>query len=203
MEDRVQDTPDTVSAAKARARVETVLMARLRAAGYRKPRGLAQADFDVGLAALADRLAYLTPDNLATLAEAIVDTAALPNWPAERWVLDMAATLQRPPVQHVRVIQSWLGSVEGPKAVARGDLVPLYRFLQRHKRPPVAYEMRKIAEAASADNHRLMIWHERLAIGTLIEADRQALAHHDADLADALAIVDAGNAARAAKGAAA
>ena len=189
--------------AEARKRVDDLLLSRLRAAGYRKPKGLAQADFDTGQGALADRLAYLTPDNLETLAESIVDVAPLPNFPPERWMLDLARSLQPPPPKASRLLSSWLASIEGPRAVMRGDLVQLYRHLRDKKVPPTDWERRQIAERALSDAHDVQLWRDRLARGVISEADRAALARHEADLADALAIVDAGNAARAAKGEAA
>jgi hypothetical protein len=201
MADSEHDT--NLTPAAARARVENLLLSRLRAAGYRKPRGLAQGDFDLGQVALADRLAYLTPDNLETLAEAIVDTAPLPNWPPERWVLDLARSLQAPPVKASRLLSSWLASVEGPKAVMRGDLLMLYRYLRDRHVPPTHWDRRKIADEAKAEDHRMLIWRERMARGVITEADRAEMLRHEADLAEALALVDAGNAARAEKGAAA
>lgn len=198
-----ETTDGALTPAEARARVETVLLARLRSAGYRKPKGLAQGDFDLGQAALADRLAYLTRDNLETLAESIVDAAPLPNFPPERWVLDLAKSLQPPPPRASRLLSSWLASVEGPKAVARGDLVQLYRYLRDKKVPPSDWDRKGITEQARRDDHDLILWRDRLARKVITDTDRMALARYEADLAEALALVDAGNAARAGRGAAA
>lgn len=195
MEMTVKDS--ALTPAEARKRVEDLLLVRLRAAGYRRPRGLAQSDFDHGQAALAERLAYLSPENLQTLAEAIVDAAPLPSFPPERWILDLARSLQPPPLRASRLLSSWLASVEGPKSVMRGDLVPLYRFLRDRKVPPSDWERRQLARQAVELDHDVTIWRDRAARGVISEADRMALARHDADRAEALALVDAGNAARA------
>lgn len=198
-----ETTPDgTLTPAEARARVEAVLLARLRAAGFRRPRGMAPGDFDLGQEALRERLAYLTPANLETLAESIIDVAPLPNFPPERWVLDLAKSLQPPPARASRLLSSWLGSVEGPKAVLRGDLVELYRYLRDRKLPPTDWERKQISERSRKLHHDVAIWTERLQRGTLSEADAAALNQYSADLADAVALVTAGNATRAERGAA-
>ena len=201
--EQTTEAKTTPTLADAKAQVEVLLLSRLRAAGYRKPKGLAQGDFDLGQAALAERLAYLSRDNLETLAEAIVDAAPLPAFPPERWVLDLARSLQPPPPKASRLLSSWLASVEGPKAVMRGDLVQLYRYLRDKKVPPTEWERKQITLQAQSDAHDVLIWTERLSRGVITDIDRAALARFEADKAEALALVDAGNAARAAKGEAA
>jgi hypothetical protein len=102
---------------------------------------------------LVDHLAYMSAENLATLAEVLMSAAQGPLrnvWPAEVTVRNLAHNLQAPPLRQRRIVTSWLASVEGPRALAGGYLVDLYRWLRdaRVERPPLVMDMRVIREEA-------------------------------------------------------
>lgn len=183
-----------------KAAVRLHLIERLEAAGFVKPGRVGKEAFEAGKKYLAERLAYMSVGNLQMLAETIIDGASSREWPTETLLMQMARRIEAPPPMQCRAM-TWLESKEGPMAVLRGDLVEIFRFIRAKLRPPYGWEMPKLAEQARENARRLVIiseW-ERSEAG----ARQEERAWRDAYLADqvaALALVDKGNARRAAVG---
>lgn len=197
------DGRDVDGAVEGKAAVRRLLIERLEAAGLQRPRGMAAAAFAQMQGHLCDRLSYMTAENLMTLAEALIESAQGGRWPGEIVVRDFAKGLQPPPVAQSRLITSWLASVEGPKAVVRGDLVELYRHLMRHLRPPSDWDRRQIAEQVLQNTRRIQIIREKIAVDVATAEERDWLSRYLADRQAAEAVVEQGNRKRAGEGQAA
>jgi hypothetical protein len=189
-------------AAAGRAQVRDLLVDRVNAAGLVRRKGVTNAAHAALIDRLCGHLAYMTPDNLRTLAELVIDAGDGPGrtwWPAETTVRGLAEAVQaRPLVQH-RIVGSWLASVEGPVAEAGGWLVELYRFLRQHKRPPFAWDKRRLREEAAENNRRLGLLRDRVERNAAGPEDLAWLVSYAEDAREARAIVDAGRAARVVK----
>jgi len=151
----------TDSAVKGKAAVRLHLIQRLEAAGLVRPGRVSREAFEAGHRHLCERLGYMTVDNLQLLAETLIDAAKGRDWPTEAVIVLAARSIQEPPPAQSRAM-TWLESVEGPKAVMRGDLVEVYRHIRRHNRPPLPWQMREIAEQARENARRLQIAEEWL-----------------------------------------
>lgn len=189
--------------AAGRAVVNRLLINRLTDAGLRAPKGRTTAALADVLHHLADRLDHMTPDNLATLADTVLDHAARPGpdqgrWPSEVLVIGWADALQPRPWQMKRIVWSWLASVRGPEAEAGGWLVQLYRFLRDKPRAPLPGDILQLQRQSAEDNRTALLIRERMARGVQRDDDRQWLAAYLADEAQARAYVDQGRAKRSA-----
>lgn len=132
--------------------------------GLRPRRGQTGAALAEDLAQLVKALDHLTPENLLTLRDLILDAAGgakRDEWPSFVVIRNLALAMQPRPVEEHRIVRSWLASVEGPKAEAGGYLVPLYRFLRRVGRPPLPLDMRQIREQAQDGARRRAMIEER------------------------------------------
>jgi hypothetical protein len=159
-------------------------------------------DHGARLRTLTDRLAYMTPDNLQTLAEVILENASgnPPAWPSEALVMQWAHAIQAAPPRERRIVTSWLASVEGPVAEAGGYLVELLRWLRRHRRPLTPNDLKRVRVEAADMQGRLLRIRERIAKGVPWPDDHDTLSVYLADLAQARQFVQSGVAKRAAQG---
>lgn len=192
------DGEDTELAGREAVRVHFVN--RLRTSGLIPRRGMTAAQQDEVLARLVDFLAYLSVPSLITLADEVLQAAggkARNEWPSEVSIRSMAEGKQRRPFERAPIVTSWLASVEGPLAEARGDLAQLYRWLRVHRRPVMAYDLREVARQRDEDARRLHQMEQWPHMVT--DADRRWAEALAADLQAAQQIVDRGRAARAAK----
>lgn len=164
--------------AAGRARVARLLWDRLDAAGMRPPARQKAEAHAVMRERLTARLAYLSDANLMTLAEVVIDQgggAAHDRMPGEASILGLARGLQAEPVAQKRIVTSWLASIEGPKALAAGHEVALFRFLRRTGRPPMPFDLTRIAEQAREDRRRVELIEDRIARDVAAQDDRDWL----------------------------
>lgn len=160
-----------------RAAVRALLIERLQGAGLRRARGISQTQHLAALDRLTGHLAYMTFANLETLAEVVLDAAQGGICPSEALIRQYGEALQARPLAQHRIVTSWLASVEGPRAEARGDLVELFRWLRRHApRPPLPMDMRMIAEMAAANNRQRELIRGRIERQTASDEDSAWLA---------------------------
>lgn len=193
-------TGDEVAAGLAgRAAVRVHLLARVAEAGVKPPKGKTVAETDEMLTRLVDLLSYMDPANLMTLAEHVLDHAALHGlrWPSEIEIRQWAFGMQPRPVTEKRIVTSWLASIEGPAAQAGGYLTELYLWLRLHGRPPAPYDMRIIRERSEDAERQKVILTDRAERGTIQPHDRQWLEARLRADAVARAIVARGEAGRA------
>lgn len=194
------ETGDEVAAGLAgRAAVRVHLLARVAEAGIKPAKGKTIAQQDAVLVRLIDLLSYMDPANLMTLAEHILDHAALHGlrWPDELLVRQWAFGLQPRPVTEKRIVTSWLASIEGPAAQAAGYLTELYLWLRLHGRPPAPYDLRIIRERAEEAERQKALLTDRAERGVIQPHDRQWLEARLRADAVARAIVARGEAGRA------
>ncbi|MEI4470938.1 hypothetical protein [Frigidibacter sp. MR17.24] len=170
--------------------VRELLIDRLDEAGLQRPRRVTSEVHEATKKRLAEGLAYMDAENLVTLAELLMGVAKDGLWPAEVVVRHMAHGLQAPPARESRIFNSWLASIEGPKAVADGTLVELYRFLVQRGVPPGPTDRRAIAERAGQNTRRIQLIRERVEPSP---EETAWLAAYRRDEAVAREIVEAGN----------
>lgn len=194
---------DNESFEAGRAVVREVLVNRLAAAGLKPRKGVTPAAHGKCMDHLVGHLAYMAPDNLVTLAETILTHASASGpdfglWPSELTIRNWAEALQSKPFRLHPIVTSWLRSREGPAAVAGGYLVELMRWLRRHRRAVMPYDLGQI-KAEAADNQRAMAAaRERVAVGRPNPGDHDMLSAWQRDMAEALQYVDEGITRRAA-----
>ncbi|MCF7700539.1 hypothetical protein GLR48_14640 [Loktanella sp. M215] len=174
---------------------------RIDEAGMQRPRHggslMTLEDYQAMRRRLCDRLAYLEPDNLLTLAELMICNAAGAGrprhgvWP-EAAILSEAKALQTPPVTDMPIVTSWLASIEGPPAVAGGFEVELFRHLRRTGRPPLPYDMHKIREDGIEANRQIELVQSRIDRDTATAEDRAWLEAYQRDRQAVAQIVKAG-----------
>lgn len=186
-----------------RAVVRDVFFARLDEAGLVRGKKASVAEHAALRDRMADYLSYMSRANLIVLAEAILTVQARAKsveWPSEAVIRLWAEPIQRRPFRENRIMRSWLGSVEGPVAEARGHLVELYRHLRRTGLPPQKgpYAEGLMAQEAQDNRRRVAVIEERIAADVALADDRAWLAEYRRDEMDARALVDAGRARRSA-----
>ena len=182
-------------------RVMRLLWGRLDDAAMRRPKGQDVRKNGDMRARLTRRLAYLTDDNLRTLAEVLIEQGGGLQHdvlPGEAVILGFARGLQREPVTQRRIVTSWLASVEGPGAVAAGYEVALMRWLRTHGRPPLAYDMQQIKSTGVEQRRMVEVIEGRIARDQVTDPDRDWLTAYLADRAEVRRIVDEGAARRVA-----
>ena len=190
-EDAQKDGQD----AQGRRAVRLLLVERAEAAGMVRRKGVSAEAHAALLDRLCDHLSYMTPENLRTLAELVIEAGNGPArswWPAEVTVRGLAHGLQARPITQHRIVTSWLASVEGPVAEAGGWLVELYRFLLRHRRPPMTMDQRQMREEAAENNRRMGLVQDRIERNAATDEDRGWLERYLRDQALAREIVDRG-----------
>jgi len=184
-----------------RAAVRRLFVARLAEAGMRRARGASVADHDALMERLVDHLAYMRPECLSVLADAVIGAgggARRDECPSEVTIRNWAEGLQAKPWEERPIVRSWLASVEGPRAEAGGYLVQLMRHLRKRPVPPTPYDIRQIHAQAGEDQRTIGLIRGRIERGTATDTDRAELRAYLNDEALARDIVDAGKARRAA-----
>ena len=188
-----------------KAAVRAILIDRLDAAGMVRPKNRTVEQHRDWTQRIVDRLAYMAPENLHVLADALLAKGEGPlrrEWPAEATVIAFAEGLQARPWQEAAIVSSWFRSIEGPRALAGGFEVELLGWLRRCPRPPLAFEVAKLREAAADNRRREERVRERIAGQVESEDDRRWLEARLRDRAHARQLIDAGERGRQEKGAA-
>lgn len=206
------DTPtETSPALTGRARVRALLIEPLIRDGMiRDPRAKVDghrataADHAAFLDKLAERLAYMSADNLERLRQVCIAHAggsARNHWPGWVTIRNAAFGFQTPPDPENPIMQSWLHSRRGPLLRDHGGLVETYLFLREKNRPPRnEYEEREIFAAARENARARQRVVEAIARDAATEDERQWLRWFDGLTGVCNDIVDAGIAHRRALG---
>jgi len=175
---------------------------RLARAGLERPRGMTEADLDQMMRRLVRSLSYLSAPSVEVLADQVLEAASGPkrsHWPSELIIRQMAQALEPRPLEDRPIVASWLGSVEGPRAIAGGYLVELLRWLRSHPRPIMPHDLRCIHEQASDNRRRRQIINERRRAGDDRAEDRSWMLEYAEDERQALGIIERAQAARQAR----
>lgn len=189
-----------------RAMVREGLVNRLAAAGLRPRKGVSAAAHARVMDHLVQWLAYMAPENLQVLAESVLTHASQPGpdmgiWPSEVTIRSWAGVLQPKPFRMHPVVASWLRSREGPVALSGGYLVPLLRWLKRHRRPLMSYDLIEVKREGADLQKRVADALARQDAGYAWPGDADLLETWARDLAEARQYVDEGEHGRALKAA--
>lgn len=199
--ERAGDDGALAAQAAGRARVRAVLIEPLRE--LRTSSGQT-AEWE----RLADKLAYMTEAALIGLRELVIRTAynnrppvpgaKPPRCPAPALITGWAFALQEPPATGSDYVASILRSVMGCEARNGGWHVELMRHARRVGPPPQSYLRSRLMAEADDNRARLVRIRERMQAGTGGRDDIAWLAAWHDDLRVADALVDQGEARRAA-----
>lgn len=165
-----------------RDRVRRLLLAPLAARGFRFPKGTTEAEGRAEHDAICDDFAYLTDASLATLEEAMRGKGAGTHrclWPPRATFTGFAEQIQPRPVEELPALLSWFGSVEGPRAMAAGELVETFDYVTARKVPPATPQARAlVSERASENNRRLTVIREKTEAGLAVTAEDREWARY-------------------------
>ena len=205
MDTKGQDDGTEEARAAGRARVRELLIVPL--AGLKRSSGTPAAEYD----RLCDKLAYMAEDKLRGLCELVLriahnDRPPMPGkvarCPVPALIQTWAYGLQAPPPSGTDYVPSIMRSALGREARDGGWHVELYRHARRVGPPPQSYERGKLVAQAEENRRMLERVRERMAAGVASPDDRRWLAFWHDDLRAAEALVEEGDARRAAKAAA-
>lgn len=204
----LRPVPEDQEEEAGRAVLRDLLVNRLTAAGLRPRKGLTGSDHARCMTALVVQLSYMSREMVDVLAETVLTEAAKPGpshgyWPSEVLIRQWAEALQPRPFREHPIIRSWLRSREGPLAEAGGYLVPLFRWLKRHRRAVLVYDLQQIRVEGRDEQQRISAIRQRLADGRDWPDDRERLEAWLRDHEEALQYVDEGRMRRAILGGAA
>ncbi|RVV99715.1 hypothetical protein EKE94_03270 [Mesobaculum littorinae] len=185
--------------AEGRARVLALLWDRLDAAGLKPPPRVTGETWAATRRKLTAELAHLDSENLDTLVQNVLDAATGPKRdrsPKYLTIRNYGLGLQQRPLRQARIITSWLASKEGPQAEAGGYLVELFRFVRKHQRPVLPYDMRQIRKVADENARALQRYRERAAAGKISAQERAWCEAYQRDATEARQIIEEGKARR-------
>ncbi|OWU83818.1 hypothetical protein ATO6_15420 [Oceanicola sp. 22II-s10i] len=200
----------TTTAETKRGRVRRLVIHPCQEAGIRFPARTDEAKNRAFLARLCDELDYLTDQHLTQVADWITrngDGSARCFWPARAGILGTAHRYQ-PRLLEETSLGGYLQSRAGEDAVARGDLVEVFLYLEKHLRPPrkdgpdPAWDLLRgrIAEV----RREVILTRDRAARGFTPNAgERRQVEWFEGVEARAMALVEAGRAKRDGQGEAA
>lgn len=140
-----------------RARVVECFIQPLTRAGMARRHRQSEAALSDMLDRLANRLAYMTAENLAALVEVVERYASgkdRSGWPPEVSICNWARDLQSPPASESRLVRSYLQSGAGDAAAVGGYLVELFAYLKKFGAPPNEYACATIRQEAEDNSRR-------------------------------------------------
>jgi hypothetical protein len=145
---------------------------------------------------LAEKLAYMRPENLRALKPIVASLAsgpALNVWPEFQTITQHAYRIQPPPDQSDDILWSWLHSIEGPRCRQAGTLYATRLYIKAMRRPPVEdYTKKRVAERQREVDRDMENLRRLRGLGQATDSQVEAILAHDRIVADCEAIVDAG-----------
>lgn len=199
MVDEMTSQNNDAQATEGKAAVRRLFVQRVEDAGLLPAKGVTPAAHGAMMARLVDYLSYMSPDNLMTLAELVMGNAEGAKGtlcPSELVIKGFAKSLQPRPLAEHRIVTSWLACIEGPKAEMGGYLVELMRWLRRHGRKPLGYDVRQMQQLAAENQRAMFLIAGRIERGVATPEDHSFAQAYGDDLTRATEIVAAGRAAR-------
>ncbi|MBL1434726.1 MAG: hypothetical protein COB08_000795 [Rhodobacteraceae bacterium] len=159
-----------------RRRVAEVFVKPLVDEGMVRRRGVKLEEHEKWIEGLKTRLAYMDPENLIAMRHGIARAAGGTHrnqWPSILSITNMAHTMQFPPDSDGDFVISYMASVAGRRAWARGPeyAMSLHLHLRTVRRPPVDYNWQKINGRAAELAAKALIVAERLSDGVYFEED--------------------------------
>lgn len=159
-----------------RRRVADMLVKPLVEEGMVRRRGVKLEVHEKWIEGLKTRLAYMDPENLKAMRYGIARSAGGTHrnqWPSILTITNMAHVIQFPPDSDGDFVISYMASVAGRRAWARGPeyAMSLHIHLRTVRRPPVDYNWKKINGRAAELAAKALIVAERLSDGVYFEQD--------------------------------
>lgn len=152
--------------------------------GLAKPSGLKNEMFEAMLRDLCQRLAYMTPANLAALEE---HSATRPSgrdrdrFPIANDILVWAADIQRPDDTASPLIRAVFADQLGRDAIAENWAAELLIYLRENRRWPKPFSLKSVREDAAKAVDRSRRIEARIAAGEFVgEVDQQFLRRRSA-----------------------
>lgn len=190
-----------------RRAVRALLIEQLEADGMRRHQRTTVEAHAAFCDRLAEKLAYMRPENLRALRPIVASLASGPAiniWPEFQTITQHAYRLQPPPDQSDDILWSWLHSVEGPLCRAAGTLYATRLFIKTYRRPPVLdVAKRQITDRQREIDRDMERLRRARGLGEATAGQVEAILAYDRIVADCEAIVDAGIRHRAERGVAA
>ncbi|MEP4950071.1 MAG: hypothetical protein ABJU46_03745 [Paracoccaceae bacterium] len=184
---------DSTKEETGRMKVRKYFLDPLNDAGMTRKRGVKVEDFEKSQTRLADKLSYMTVENLKGLRQYVVRLAAGKDgniWPEEQSIERDAYNLQTPPPRKSDYAQSIIRSAMGCRANDEGWLVELFQIAKRMGPPPGKYVISQLKDQAEDNRRRRGRVSERIEQGSAPEHQRVWLSQYHADLAECLAIIN-------------
>lgn len=179
-----------------RRAVRALLIEPLEHEGMRRDRKATIEAHTAFLDRVAEKLAYMRPENLKALRPILAALAtgpALNVWPALQTITQHAYRLQPPPDKTDEILWSWLHSVEGPRCRAAGTLYATRLYIKQYRRPPVGdFDKARVAERQRDIDRDMERMRRALGMGEATPAEVSSILAYDDVLAQCEAIVDAG-----------
>ncbi|MBN8291041.1 hypothetical protein JI664_03595 [Rhodobacter sp. NTK016B] len=150
----------------------------LDALGFRFPKKITEAEGRAMLDRIADELAYMTDEALATLARMLRvhgQGSARNFWPDRATFINFAHVCQPLPLEADPKLVSWFASVEGERMVQDGTLVETWDYFEAKRIPPATPQARALVlSRAQEAARRVQIATEKQAAGWAVEPNEAA-----------------------------
>ncbi|MBR9764796.1 MAG: hypothetical protein GYB53_15025 [Rhodobacteraceae bacterium] len=177
-----------------RDRVRRLLLTPLAENGFHFKRG---SDPEAGrkmLDRLADDLAYLSDQQLATLCDCMRikgEGTARNFWPTYATFVAYAQHIRARPLSEMPRLAAWFGGKAGRDALEDDRLVAEFRFWTRHHSPPVKdFQRRNVMSEAAEIQDRIMRIRDKQRRGVPLDpTERHDLDAYERDEAEALSLV--------------
>lgn len=183
----------TGGSAEGRARVRAELIQPLEDMGMARKRGHSIEQHNAMMARLADKLSYMTEENLRGLRDWVIRIAAgkaRDTWPREVSILSAAWNIQTPPPRESDYALSIIRSVMGIRAHEGGYLVELFQIAKKIGPPPNRYVLAKLRDQARDNRARRDRIKEYIATGRVTPEDMAWFDRYHDDLALCMAIIE-------------
>ncbi|WP_226782740.1 hypothetical protein [Oceaniglobus trochenteri] len=185
------------------ARVQALLIEHLDRVGFGRPGSMSVAQFTAMRAELCARLAYMSAQGLAALAEVMEGRgggSARDRFPILPVVIAEANNIEQPPEDASPLMRAVFAHATGEAALRDGWAPELLLHLRANRKWPGSFILGKVQEAARPAVRRMFDLERRLADGAVLGAEDQAWHHRRtralarARLARDLGLAEAGKA---------
>jgi hypothetical protein len=159
---------DTAEQKDGEARVRDVLVKGLQRQGLAKPSTLTKDQFAEMIDEVCQRLAYMSPQNLAALAEEAVTFATgkdKDRFPLATTLLKRAREIQPPKDTGSPLIRAVFANAKGQAAIAEGWAPELRKWLRANRLWPNDYVCKQLSEEADGPRRHLRDIERRLTRG--------------------------------------
>lgn len=160
---------DSKTQAEGEKRVQEILFDQLHKIGLAKPSTVTNAQFEEMKKLVCAKLAYMSPEKLAALAEDIQNDDVVierERVPVGVKIMKMASKIQKPSTDGSPLMRAVFEDKVGREAISEGWSPELLSYLRSERRWPTGYVIKFELKKMGADNlRRLTMIEEALANG--------------------------------------